>query len=888
MSFAFLKKNSLTVVLNKIEKYSAFKGEWSYKIPRDFIDAVLSNEDVNDRGERLISDVCKASFKNNIVDRLRNDTLTVEWKPTDKIPFGRRYSGGFKENQSTANFGVQARSIKNSYFEREGWVDFDLVKCHPQLICELIRTSGKNLEYGILQEYINDFDSISKRLIDVYSADKKNPLNSDDIKGLFNLTIYGGSFNTWKKWMETDDPKKNYVGKPVQNMMSPFYAKFNKCVRDFREAIIADNKELLDVIIKAKPLRYDEIQKRMETPEEARHRQERSLLSYYLQIFENHCLYIGYKTMLDNKWIDPRKADLCYDGFTTKLLEGCPEMDLILQTINNEIVKKTGIQMTFKNKPFKDTVPSIVNLPQRDDDDNSSKDNLEELKALAIVRWDTILNPYNLAIRLLDNWGDNICLCQKSLFVFRNGRWYNETDEKQPRSNLNAYITGDLFAVVKELFENDDVLIADTKTALKIHSRLLSGLRGDYSKIRSLEKHILANAREVDDIFDKNPFLLGFNNGVIELNTGLFRPYKYDDYITFSCGYDYQSIDYSIPTNIELQETLKNILFDIHPDDDVRRLYLQTLASSLDGNQYQKLFLFTGAGGNGKGLTGSIMRQILGGYSYNPPAALIKDFNDKAGAASPDLIKMRGKRYIDFTEVKGVISTGTLRKLTGGDKIAARALYVDTCEFNLSSTIFMEFNDPPDLDGEPMEADYRRMVIVPFTNIFTDDESKIGKTINGKKYLKGNPYYVSHEFIQKIAPIFLDLLLGTYLTYYDEEIRGIKFDVPDVCKMATNAFMSNQNPIKQFMEANYVVEGEEKIKFKTLWEEFERSPEYRDCNKAKKRQFGRPKMYEYLESCYETFKDRNKFQFVKGLKGRYTDEDNYRVINDGDTDMEEN
>jgi len=374
MSFPFLQKNSLTVLLNKIEKYSAFKGEWSYKIPRDFIDAVLSNEDVNERGERLISDVCKASFKNNIVDRLRNDTLTVEWKPTDKIPFGRRYSGGFKDFVSTANFGVQARSIKNSFFEREGWVDFDLVKCHSQLICELIRVSGKNIDCRIIEQYIKDFDTVSKDLIKVFSADTQNPLNSDDIKGLFNLTIYGGGFDTWKKWVETDDPKKNYTGKPVANVINPFFQAFSRCVHSFRDAIIADNKELLGVVIQAKPLRYDETKKRMETPEEASSRQERSLLSFWLQIFENHCLYLGYKTMVDNKWIEARKADLCYDGFTAKLLPGCPEMSVILQTINDEIIKKTGIKMTFTNKSFKDTVPSIVKLPRKEVDEKQTYD----------------------------------------------------------------------------------------------------------------------------------------------------------------------------------------------------------------------------------------------------------------------------------------------------------------------------------------------------------------------------------------------------------------------------------------------------------------------------------------------------------------------------------
>ena len=36
--------------------------------------------------------------------------------------------------------------------------------------------------------------------------------------------------------------------------------------------------------------------------------------------------------------------------------------------------------------------------------------------------------------------------------------------------------------------------------------------------------------------FNSNPFLLGFDNGVYDLQNELFRPYKFDDYITMKTG----------------------------------------------------------------------------------------------------------------------------------------------------------------------------------------------------------------------------------------------------------------------------------------------------------------------------------------------------------------
>ena len=75
------------------------------------------------------------------------------------------------------------------------------------------------------------------------------------------------------------------------------------------------------------------------------------------------------------------------------------------------------------------------------------------------------------------------------------------------------------------------------------------------------------------------------------------------------------------------------------------RLYLQVLASGLDGRAYQKLFLFNGQGGNGKGLTGALMDNVLGEYYYQPGNGILKDV-EKANTPSPDMFNLKNKRYI--------------------------------------------------------------------------------------------------------------------------------------------------------------------------------------------------------------------------------------------------
>jgi phage/plasmid-associated DNA primase len=78
--------------------------------------------------------------------------------------------------------------------------------------------------------------------------------------------------------------------------------------------------------------------------------------------------------------------------------------------------------------------------------------------------------------------------------------------------------------------------------------------------------------------FDNNPDLLGFNNGVYDLINHEFRPYKYDDYMTMTCGYDYtDKID-----KTKLQ-TIKTLIEQIMPDPDIRKFYLQILSAGLTG-----------------------------------------------------------------------------------------------------------------------------------------------------------------------------------------------------------------------------------------------------------------------------------------------------------------
>lgn len=850
-----LKPHSLTLKTN-LPKYQAFKGKWTYAIPQEFIDAVMKCEQ--------ITEVCRTNFKNNIVAKLRKGLLEIEWRPIKGYDVGRYYSGQFDETGvSCGSISTQIKSIKNSYYKSCGWTDLDFEKCHPSLIVNIVKKSGLDIDVSPLVEYIQDFNNISEKLIQHYSADPKNPLSKRDIKDLFNGLMYGQGFNGWVSNVEQDEPKWEKVGKPVVKIEDDFYIRVKTCVKKFHQDVITANPALKEIIVKVNESKPIERRKSKDAV-------ERSCLSFYLQTFENYCLYHAYNIAYKQKWVEQRRADLCYDGFTAKINA---DVATILPKLNELLKEKTGFDMTIKDKPLEDVIDELVfeydHMTHAELDAHAMEHNKEHNSTVR-PDWARILTSDYLAKTLLELEGHNMCSSPSGFYVFSDGKWHNETDAKQPCPCLYKYVSVPLYNHIMNIFNNDVKINGSSDYTATIYCRIQKTLL-DNAGISNVMKSVRNLVRQVNDIFDKNPNLLGFNNGVIELDTKTFRPYQYDDYITLSCGYDYTPVDLNDPEVVELYSLLNDIIFSIQPNEDARRLFLQTLASALDGNQYQKVFMFCGAGGNGKGLTGSLMRQILGQYAYNPDASVLKDVAKNSSSASPEVFRLKNMRYVNFTEVRGLICCSILRKLTGGDRMSGRALYGNTCEFNLFCTLFMEFNDPPELDGKPEEADYRRMFIMLFPNIFTDDENKIGRTINGKTYMKGNPYYTSEHFRLKIAPMWLDLLLETYKKYYDPVSKRIQFDLTEEGRDDTNNFMLNQNPIRAFITENYVEDASGGlISCKSLWEGYSHSNYYLDLNRQKKRQYAKNALYEYLKSSYEQHTDKKThIVYVKGLKVMY-------------------
>ena len=244
---------------------------------------------------------------------------------------------------------------------------------------------------------------------------------------------------------------------------------------------------------------------------------------------------------------------------------------------------------------------------------------------------------------------------------------------------------------------------------------------------------------------NSNPYLIGFNNGVLDLKAQTFRNGKMYDYLTFNTKIDY--IEYN--ENDENVKEIYEFLGKIITNKNILEYLLLTLGKSLEGIPDEKFYIWTGlAGANGKSTLINFIETTLGDYHYSPDVSLLTEKRRGSGNASPDLFMIKGRRYLTFQEPENTdrLRTGVLKQYSGGDTIVARELFKSPIEFKCQGTMILCCNDLPEinsLDG----GTWRRVRVIKFNSRFVDNpkgksEFKIDRNLK-EKMERWRPYFMS-------------------------------------------------------------------------------------------------------------------------------------------------
>jgi putative DNA primase/helicase len=134
----------------------------------------------------------------------------------------------------------------------------------------------------------------------------------------------------------------------------------------------------------------------------------------------------------------------------------------------------------------------------------------------------------------------------------------------------------------------------------------------------------------------------------------------------------------------------------------------------------ETLFVLQGEGGSGKTTLTESVASLLRDYSCKLPFESLcrSKFGRQAGAATPDLIPMRGARMVYATEgdASSQLDAGKLKEFTGAEPVTLRALYKEPITVEPTWKIWMVSNYDPRASSEDTGL-WRRVVKLQFAGI---------------------------------------------------------------------------------------------------------------------------------------------------------------------------
>jgi len=218
-------------------------------------------------------------------------------------------------------------------------------------------------------------------------------------------------------------------------------------------------------------------------------------------------------------------------------------------------------------------------------------------------------------------------------------------------------------------------------------------------------------ASAAGDNWNHDPYLLGVQNGVIDLRTGTLRDGRPADRITQTS-----------PVVFDRQAECpvwESTLMEVFDNDKAQVNYMQrALGYSLTGStQEECFFLCRGGGGAGVGTVLNTVGRILGDYT---DTLLFKSLErHDSGTARNDLAKIVGKRFVTVPESNQSIrmDEGLLKRLTGRDEVTARFLYGEFFTFTPQSKFWLMTNHPPTFE-DTSRGIARRCRTIIFPRIF--------------------------------------------------------------------------------------------------------------------------------------------------------------------------
>jgi putative DNA primase/helicase len=213
------------------------------------------------------------------------------------------------------------------------------------------------------------------------------------------------------------------------------------------------------------------------------------------------------------------------------------------------------------------------------------------------------------------------------------------------------------------------------------------------------------------EIWDRDPWLLGTPDGVVDLRTGLLRPATPDLYIS-----RHTSV---VPAAQGTPAPLWGAFLDgvTRHDNELQAFLGRLCGYILTGNVTEEVLTFIyGPGGNGKGVFLGVLTGILSEYAVSVPIEVFTA-NSRINLEYYRA-QMAGTRLVTAseTEAQATWAEAQIKEMTGNETpLSARHPYGQPFTFHAQFKISLVGNYAPKLKGRSAAME-RRLRVIPFTN----------------------------------------------------------------------------------------------------------------------------------------------------------------------------
>ena len=216
---------------------------------------------------------------------------------------------------------------------------------------------------------------------------------------------------------------------------------------------------------------------------------------------------------------------------------------------------------------------------------------------------------------------------------FKDHRWRETDSGVGLRIKMSSEVYKQFLRLANDNFskalqvEEDDEEVERLKKLGDKYSKIANSLKNQTQKGNYLKEcSELFYHDKFEEKLDSKCTIIGFNNGVFDLETYEFRDGHPDDFLSFSTNIDYVKYDDDSDVNAEIMDFIDKIL----PKEEMKTYLLKLFASFLSGHiKDEKFHIFTGTGANGKSKIIELFQSSFGDYcgQFNVSLLTQKELN---------------------------------------------------------------------------------------------------------------------------------------------------------------------------------------------------------------------------------------------------------------------